>query len=1001
MNDFDPMSHVWLLEPAFAVRVTLTLLHFLWEGALLGLAALAADRVTFKRSARLRYTAFVGILSAMGAALPTTYLVVRGQERSDVRPSALAQPASTLLAANDVHLTVSQRGPASTPVVAANSAGGVSPVGSPEPALGFEPPAATTTEHRSRGLEAYASVVVAVYLLGAVVMLGRLTIALQGGRRLRVAAKPILDGPVAEMVRHQARQIGLKTAPLVAWCGRISVPVVVGIVRPMILLPGTLATGFDPSQLEAIITHELAHIRRFDPFVNLLQRLIEAVLFFHPAVWYVSRHVSAERENACDDLVVSTGLPAVHYAQALLQIAESCAAAQGIAPRSNAALAASGSGASQFKRRVLRLLAIDDGPQLRLSRGGAILLACGGIVLFMTPTLIRAVTENRDAVETKPADQEPGRDRSPILERVFAAWKARQERVNSFHFTWDTRVVVPKGFEFPDASTLAGLRTWGIEVDSDKGLEFTIPHSEWWGQGEDKFRSDIPDVVYDGANGWKQTARIRVVRNGSLHSRLETPLSKGKPSLMSIWRKVTIKEHFGPAGLAGDLLIKSRDVDLAPLRLAIRPMMQPLEKSAPYPYNTTAWLPENCRLVSDKAIVGNVHCIKLEQHLNNHLERCWIDPARDYVIVLWERKEGDAPARSVSIEYRRDSNHGWVPSRWNWEVAGTPARPTAAFEATVTSYTINAPFHDDPFALTHPPDTRIYDVTIDRPTPANRELSAAEQTQNSRKVLDDIATAWAGRQANFKSFKYAWKRESATRPPSTHTVWVDGEKFASLSIHQGPVAAAERRAGKGDRPKFAKRLSEMPIYVAHTSRAAFDGTTSTRLMTDEGSSESRAFASISSGLEENVAQFPGEIYLMDVFRPLDRQYRRFDLSKLHVAGYAKIGDVSCAVVETRVHDGRQEDYWLDPARDYLLLREHHTLNGQDWRRADISYRHDPKFGWVPAGWDDVIVGESGSLVFSATDSVTEVSLNQPIPDSEFHIEIPKGARVNHVGKKQN
>ena len=91
--------------------------------------------------------------------------------------------------------------------------------------------------------------------------------------------------------------------------------------------------------------------------MNLLQRLIEVLLFFHPAVWYVSRRVSAERENACDDLVVSAGWPAVGYAQALLQTAELCTT-RGTSPDSNAALAASGGGSSQFKRRVLRLLEI-------------------------------------------------------------------------------------------------------------------------------------------------------------------------------------------------------------------------------------------------------------------------------------------------------------------------------------------------------------------------------------------------------------------------------------------------------------------------------------------------------------------------------------------------------------------------------------------------------------------------------------------------------------------
>ena len=94
MNHFETTILGRLLEPALSLRLTLTLLHFLWQGALLGLAAFAADRVLSGASSRTRYAAFVGILAAMGAALPTTFLLIRIAEpqqqsrhrtRADVR----------------------------------------------------------------------------------------------------------------------------------------------------------------------------------------------------------------------------------------------------------------------------------------------------------------------------------------------------------------------------------------------------------------------------------------------------------------------------------------------------------------------------------------------------------------------------------------------------------------------------------------------------------------------------------------------------------------------------------------------------------------------------------------------------------------------------------------------------------------------------------------------------------------------------------------------------
>ncbi len=93
-------------------------------------------------------------------------------------------------------------------------------------------------------------------------------------------------------------------------------------MEPAILLPAALASGLSPDQLQAILAHELAHIRRFDLMVNLLQRLAEAVLFFHPAVWFVSRLVSIEREVVADDTVLAAGWPRVHYADALVRMAE-------------------------------------------------------------------------------------------------------------------------------------------------------------------------------------------------------------------------------------------------------------------------------------------------------------------------------------------------------------------------------------------------------------------------------------------------------------------------------------------------------------------------------------------------------------------------------------------------------------------------------------------------------------------------------------------------------
>ena len=99
-------------------------------------------------------------------------------------------------------------------------------------------------------------------------------------------------------------------------------PAVIGWLRPVILLPASCLIGLTPGQLESILAHELAHIRRHDYLINLLQNVVETLLFYHPAVWWVSRRIRAEREHCCDDLAVKTCGDAAAYARALATLEE-------------------------------------------------------------------------------------------------------------------------------------------------------------------------------------------------------------------------------------------------------------------------------------------------------------------------------------------------------------------------------------------------------------------------------------------------------------------------------------------------------------------------------------------------------------------------------------------------------------------------------------------------------------------------------------------------------
>ena len=112
------------------------------------------------------------------------------------------------------------------------------------------------------------------------------------------------DGEWSALVSELSSRIGVHRAVRVLASARIDVPVVVGAVVPVLLLPVSALSGLTPRQVEAVIAHELAHIRRHDYLINLVQSSVECVLFYHPAVWWVSHVIRVEREHCCDDLAV-------------------------------------------------------------------------------------------------------------------------------------------------------------------------------------------------------------------------------------------------------------------------------------------------------------------------------------------------------------------------------------------------------------------------------------------------------------------------------------------------------------------------------------------------------------------------------------------------------------------------------------------------------------------------------------------------------------------------
>jgi len=119
-----------------------------------------------------------------------------------------------------------------------------------------------------------------------------------------------------------AQQLGIARPVQVLASGIAEVPMTFGMLRQVVLLPVSAIAGLTPQMLEAVIAHELAHIRRYDYVVNLFQTVLETLFFYHPAVWWISKQIRNERENACDDMAVALLGNRVHYVRALTQMEE-------------------------------------------------------------------------------------------------------------------------------------------------------------------------------------------------------------------------------------------------------------------------------------------------------------------------------------------------------------------------------------------------------------------------------------------------------------------------------------------------------------------------------------------------------------------------------------------------------------------------------------------------------------------------------------------------------
>jgi beta-lactamase regulating signal transducer with metallopeptidase domain/protocatechuate 3,4-dioxygenase beta subunit len=194
-----------------------------------------------------------------------------------------------------------------------------------------------------------ATFLVGTYALIVLAMLARLVASLVGVERLRRSSVAVNDSAWLDALARLAQQLGIGRPVALARSSRVGVPVVVGWLRPMILLPDPLDSDDPAEPIEAILLHELAHVRRGDYAWNLLLRVIEAAYWPHPLVWLLGRAVVESRERVCDAFCVHQMGGPSGYREALLAMAE------GLTHRPGPALGLAMARASKLARRVAEI----------------------------------------------------------------------------------------------------------------------------------------------------------------------------------------------------------------------------------------------------------------------------------------------------------------------------------------------------------------------------------------------------------------------------------------------------------------------------------------------------------------------------------------------------------------------------------------------------------------------------------------------------------------------
>jgi beta-lactamase regulating signal transducer with metallopeptidase domain len=349
------------------------LVHLLWQGVLVAAILAAVLALMQRRSANARYLAACGALVLLLALGAGTAVHVYQPAVPDVPPAAAAldglkpvlHSASAELTASVTESPATWRDALASAAVFAN---------------------------------AHLSQFVLAWMMGVLLLSVRLTSGWIKAHRIATRDAFAATNEWQRIGRRLAEALRIRGAIRLLESAAVEVPTVIGWLRPVVLLPVATLSGLSTEQMEMVLAHELAHIRRHDFFVNLMQAVVETLLFYHPAVWWISGRIRVEREHCCDDIAVAVCGNPLLYARALTRLEE-----LRVDPAQAFVAANGGSLLTRIRRLCGARAEATNGPS-RWVAGAALLTVLAA--LFITPSLpLRA--NDAEAPQVTPAPPAP------------------------------------------------------------------------------------------------------------------------------------------------------------------------------------------------------------------------------------------------------------------------------------------------------------------------------------------------------------------------------------------------------------------------------------------------------------------------------------------------------------------------------------------------------------------------------------------------------------------